>query len=154
MCIRDRIQRANTILCTRPGKQNRASSYHLQVDTVQNTTRASSSRRSGDLDLDPITPHSYSTLAYPVSPLRIVANTRSITHNTTRKFCACPFVSMGCSDHPLMSTLRWRRFDWTRRFADEITPNCPTGFCRHAYVYWTRDRLWLLMKTSYTRGCP
>ena len=23
-------------------------------------------------------------------------------------------------------------FDWTRRFADEITPNCPTGFCRHA----------------------
>ena len=94
------IQRANTILCTRPGKQNRASSYHLQVDTVQNTTRASSSRRSGDLDLDPITPHSYSTLAYPVSPLRIVANTRSITHNTTRKFCACPLVSMGCSDHP------------------------------------------------------
>ena len=98
------IQRANTILCTRPGKQNRASSHHLPVGTVKNTTRASSSHRSGDLDPAPITRHSYSTLAYPVSLLHIVANIQSITHNTTRKFCACPFVFVGCSDHPFMSS--------------------------------------------------
>ena len=43
-----------------------------------------------------------------------------------------PSVSLAYSGEYPVYHSQYDSFDWTRRFADEITPNCPTGFCRHA----------------------
>ena len=43
-----------------------------------------------------------------------------------------PSISLSYSGTYPVYHSQYDSFDWTRRFADEITEACPTGFCRHA----------------------